>query len=87
MNSDKTTLICGSIFSILLAQIDTTGMNDYSILELLKGLSASGVLAVTFWWIMQRFEKRLDAALNDYKELVKYLLDRDKKDKDSEEDK
>ncbi|MBR5354675.1 MAG: hypothetical protein IK122_00925, partial [Alphaproteobacteria bacterium] len=81
MNTDTTTLICGSIFSVLLAQIDTTGMNDYSILELLKGFSASGVLAVTYWWIMQRFEKRLDAAFKDYKELIVYLIKKEKENK------
>lgn len=86
MNTDTITLICGSVFSVLLAQMNTTGMGDYGILELLKGLSASGVLAVTFWWIMQRFERRLDKAFEEYKELTKELLEM-LKDKESEENK
>ena len=73
MNSDTMALIGGSILSAVVAI--ATSANADSIFELVKGLSSSGVLAITFWWLMQRFEKRLDEAFNDFKVLNKELLE------------
>lgn len=71
MNHDTLALIAGSTLAILVGQIT----NDNGLSDLIKGLSASGVLAITFYWIMQRFEKRLDKAFDEYKELSQRLLD------------
>lgn len=83
MNHDTLMLIAGGSLSILIGQItDDCGFSD-----MIKGISASGVLAITFYWIMQRFEKRLDKAFDEYKELNQLLLELlinkdDDKDKD-----
>lgn len=83
MNHDTLMLIAGGSLSILVGQI--TGDNGFS--DMIKGISASGVLAITFYWIMQRFEKRLDKAFDEYKELNQKLLDiLMKKDDDKDKD-
>ena len=66
MHSDTYTLIAGSLLSVLVGQVTATDNGD--LFGLLSNLSASGVLAITFWWLMKRVETRLDEALKDYKE-------------------
>lgn len=84
MHSDTYTLIAGSLLSVLVGQV-TAGDISPDLFSLLSNLSASGVLAVTFWWLMKRVETRLDEALNDYKRLTETLIemlqDKDKEDK------
>ena len=84
MHSDTYTLIAGSLLSVLVGQVTAGGVNP-DLFSLLSNLSASGVLAVTFWWLMKRVETRLDEALNDYKRLTETLIemlqDKDKEDK------
>ena len=73
MHSDTYTLIVGSLLSVLVGQM-TAGDTNGDLFGLLSNLSASGVLAVTFWWLMKRVETRLDEALNDYKRLTETLI-------------
>ena len=73
MHSDTYTLIAGSLLSVLVGQV-TAGDTNGDLFGLLSNLSASGVLAVTFWWLMKRVETRLDEALNDYKRLTETLI-------------
>jgi len=79
MNDNIFPVCFGTFFSVLVGQVST---DNYGWLELVKGISASGVLAITFYWIMQRFEKRLDEAFNDYKELSGKVIDLLDKEKD-----
>ena len=74
MHSDTYTLIAGSLLSVLVGQV-TAGDINPDLFSLLSNLSASGVLAVTFWWLMKRVETRLDEALKDYKDLTIKLID------------
>ena len=74
MHSDTYTLIAGSLLSVLVGQV-TAGEANPDLFSLLSNLSASGVLAVTFWWLMKRVETRLDEALNDYKRLTETLIE------------
>ena len=74
MHSDTYTLIGGSLLSVLVGQV-TAGDANGDLFGLLSNLSASGVLAVTFWWLMKRVETRLDEALKDYKDLTIKLID------------
>ena len=74
MHSDTYTLIAGSLLSVLVGQVTAGGANG-DLFGLLSNLSASGVLAVTFWWLMKRVETRLDEALKDYKDLTIKLID------------
>ncbi len=82
MNNDTFTLIAGGLLSVLIGQV-TAEQTD--LFNFLSNLSASAVLAVTFWWLMKRVETRLDEALNDYKRLTETLIemlqDKDKEDK------
>ena len=71
MNNDTYTLIAGSLLSVLIGQVTN---DSQDLFNLLSNLSASGVLAVTFWWLMKRVETRLDEALNDYKRLTETLI-------------
>ena len=73
MHSDTYTLIAGSLLSVLVGQVTATDNGD--LFGLLSNLSASGVLAITFWWLMKRVETRLDEALKDYKEIANKLID------------
>ena len=83
MHSDTYTLIAGSLLSVLVGQVTATDNPD--LFSLLSNLSASGVLAVTFWWLMKRVETRLDEALKDYKDLTIKLIDLlQDKDKDND---
>ena len=77
MNNDTFTLIAGGLLSVLVGQVTAAEQTD--LFNFLSNLSASAVLAVTFWWLMKRVETRLDEALKDYKELVMLLI----KDKDN----
>ena len=81
MHSDTYTLIAGSLLSVLVGQVTATDNGD--LFGLLSNLSASGVLAITFWWLMKRVETRLDEALNDYKQLTGKLIEM-LQDKDSD---
>ena len=84
MHSDTYTLIAGSLLSVLVGQV-TAGDTNGDLFGLLSNLSASGVLAVTFWWLMKRVETRLDEALKDYKDLTIKLIDLlQDKDKDND---
>ena len=84
MHSDTYTLIAGSLLSVLVGQV-TAGDVNPDLFSLLSNLSASGVLAVTFWWLMKRVETRLDEALKDYKDLTIKLIDLlQDKDKDND---
>ena len=84
MHSDTYTLIAGSLLSVLVGQV-TAGDINPDLFSLLSNLSASGVLAVTFWWLMKRVETRLDEALKDYKDLTIKLIDLlQDKDKDND---
>ena len=84
MNNDTFTLIAGSLLSVLVGQV-TAGDINPDLFSLLSNLSASGVLAVTFWWLMKRVETRLDEALKDYKDLTIKLIDLlQDKDKDND---
>ena len=74
MHSDTYTLIAGSMLSVLVGQV-TAGDTNTDLFGLLSNLSASGVLAITFWWLMKRVETRLDEALKDYKDLTIKLID------------
>ena len=74
MHSDTYTLIAGSLLSVLVGQV-TAGDVSPDLFSLLSNLSASGVLAITFWWLMKRVETRLDEALKDYKEIANKLID------------
>ena len=74
MHSDTYTLIGGSLLSVLVGQV-TAGDVNPDLFSLLSNLSASGVLAVTFWWLMKRVETRLDEALKDYKDLTIKLIE------------
>lgn len=82
MNSDTLTLLGGVTLSALIAQ---TTPNGSDIFEMLRTLSASGVLAIVFWWITQRLERRLDTAFEQYKKLTETLIgmlqEKDKEDK------
>lgn len=82
MNSDTLTLLGGVTLSAIIAQ---TTPNGSDIFEMLRTLSASGVLAIVFWWITQRLERRLDTAFEQYKKLTETLIemlqDKDKEDK------
>lgn len=71
MNNDTYTLIAGSLLSVLIGQVTN---DNQDLFNLLSNLSASGVLAITFWWLMKRVETRLDEALNDYKRLTETLI-------------
>ena len=71
MNNDTFTLIAGGLLSVLVGQV-TAEQTD--LFNFLSNLSASAVLAVTFWWLMKRVETRLDEALNDYKRLTETLI-------------
>lgn len=73
MHSDTYTLIAGSLLSVLIGQV--TAADNSDLFSLLSNLSASGVLAVTFWWLMKRVETRLDEALKDYKDLTIKLIE------------
>ena len=73
MHSDTYTLIGGSILSVLVGQV--TAADNTDLFSFLSSLSASSVLAVTFWWLMKRVETRLDEALKDYKDLTIKLID------------
>lgn len=81
MHSDTYTLIAGSLLSVIVGQV--TANTNTDLFGLLSNLSASGVLAITFWWLMKRVETRLDEALKDYKEIANKLIDmlQDKDDK------
>ena len=72
MNNDTFTLIAGGLLSVLVGQV-TAEQTD--LFNFLSNLSASAVLAVTFWWLMKRVETRLDEALKDYKELTIKLIE------------
>lgn len=72
MNSDAITLLGGLSVSALIAQAAPNGVD---IFDMLKTLSASGVLAIVFWWITQRLEKRLDNAFEQYRELTQQLIE------------
>ena len=74
MNNDTFTLIGGSLLSVLVGQVTATD-NNTDLFSFLSSLSASSVLAVTFWWLMKRVETRLDEALKDYKDLTIKLID------------
>ena len=74
MHSDTYTLIAGSLLSVLVGQV-TAGEANPDLFSLLSNLSASCLLAVTFWWLMKRVETRLDEALNDYKRLTETLIE------------
>ena len=82
MNNDTFTLIAGGLLSVLVGQV-TAEQTD--LFNFLSNLSASAVLAVTFWWLMKRVETRLDEAMKDYKELsiklIEMLQDKDREDK------
>lgn len=81
MNNDTFTLIAGGLLSVLVGQV-TAEQTD--LFNFLSNLSASAVLAVTFWWLMKRVETRLDEALNDYKRLTETLIEMlQDKDKDN----
>lgn len=68
---DTFALIGGSLLSVLIANATELQIDVF---EIFKQLSATGVLAITFWWLMQRFEKRLDEAFDDYKALNDKLI-------------
>ena len=74
MNSDTYTLILGSIASVLVGQVTDANTDLFNFLS---NLSASAVLAVTFWWLMKRVETRIDEAFKDYKELLEKMIDKD----------
>ena len=80
MNNDTFTLIAGGLLSVLVGQV-TAEQTD--LFNFLSNLSASAVLAVTFWWLMKRVETRLDEALKDYKDLTIKLIEM-LKEKDNE---
>ena len=73
MNHDTFTLIAGGLLSVLVGQVTAAEQTD--LFNFLSNLSASAVLAVTFWWLMKRVETRLDEALKDYKDLTNKLID------------
>ena len=73
MNHDTLTLIAGGFLSVLVGQVTSAEQTD--LFNFLSNLSASAVLAVTFWWLMKRVETRLDEALKDYKDLTIKLID------------
>ena len=73
MNHDTLTLIAGGLLSVLVGQVTAAEQTD--LFNFLSNLSASAVLAVTFWWLMKRVETRLDEALKDYKDLTNKLID------------
>ena len=80
MNSDTLALIGGVLISTVIAEVSPVGTD---IFEIIKTLGSTGALAIVVWWIMQRVEKRLDEALNDYKQLASKLIEmlQDKDDK------
>ena len=67
------TLIAGGLLSVLVGQVTAAEQTD--LFNFLSNLSASAVLAVTFWWLMKRVETRLDEALKDYKDLTIKLIE------------
>ena len=73
MNHDTLTLIAGGLLSVLVGQVTAAEQTD--LFNFLSNLSASAVLAVTFWWLMKRVETRLDEALKDYKDLTIKLIE------------
>ena len=73
MNHDTLTLIAGGFLSVLVGQVTSAEQTD--LFNFLSNLSASAVLAVTFWWLMKRVETRLDEALKDYKDLTIKLIE------------
>lgn len=74
MNNDSLAIFGGAILSTAIAQMTAADM-DMGIFEVLRQLSATGVLAIVFWWVTQRLEKRLDEAFRDCHELNQKLLE------------
>ena len=73
MNHDTMTLIAGGLLSVLVGQVTAAEQTD--LFNFLSNLSASAVLAVTFWWLMKRVETQLDDMRKDYKELALKLIE------------
>lgn len=68
--NDGFILLCGTISSILIAQAtQTVGLPEY-----IANLSAPGVLAIVFYYILQRYEKRVDTAFKAHAELEERLF-------------
>lgn len=80
MHSDTFTLIAGGLLSVTLGQLTATESAD--LFNLLTNISATGVLCITFWWLIKRVETQLDDIRKDYKELalklIEMLQDKDK---------
>ena len=67
---DISSLIFGTICSALVAQVThEIGFPSY-----LTSLTASGVLAVVFYYVLYRYEKRIDAAFKAHGELEERLF-------------
>lgn len=68
--NDGAILLFGTISSILIAQAtQTVGLPEY-----ITNLSAPGVLAIVFYYILQRYEKRVDSAFKAHAELEERLF-------------
>ena len=69
MMNDICTLIFGTVCSAVVAQ----ATQDFGFPSCLTSLSASGVLAVVFYYVLNRYEKRIDAAFKAHGELENRL--------------
>lgn len=87
MLNDIGSLVIGMIGSVLVAQAtQEIGLPSY-----LTSLSSSGVLAVVFYYVLNRYEKRIDAAFKAHGEMeermYKLLESRMKSNNDQEQGK
>ncbi len=69
--SDNFAFIIGAVGAVMIAQIG----NELNFADIVNGLTANGVLALTFYWVMRRFEARLDDAFKSHKELSEQLIE------------
>lgn len=68
--NDGIALLFGTVAAALIAQTtQNIGLPEY-----ITNLSAPGVLAIVFYYILQRYEKRVDAAFKAHAELEERLF-------------
>lgn len=68
--NDALSILFGTALAATIAQVtQSVGLPDY-----ITNLSAPGVLAIVFYYVLQRYEKRVDAAFQAHQDLEERLF-------------
>lgn len=69
--NDGLSILFGTALAATIAQVtQSVGLPEY-----ITNLSAPSVLAIVFYYVLQRYEKRVDAAFKAHQELEERLFD------------